>query len=246
MKLITDWRYIWNIHCNLYIFAFIQVLMMPGNEEHSYILIDDSLDESQMNFSLPHSSHKIDLINVSLESSLYVVGYEKPWLERSVVDLNSEEEDHDSGDSERAYINSNEKDNTDYKNSDSVFPPDDDNSLKRTSDSVCTTDDNTSLKRASDSLFPPDDNTSLKCASDSVCPPDDNTILKRKSETQDGISNSLKKHKIDQVDKLIKEPKKKKKKRKKGKKNENSRPCPVDALDTYLTPSGEFLEIDIN
>ena len=230
MKLITDWRYIWNIHCNLYIFAFIQVLMMPGNEEHSYILIDDSLDESHMNFSLPHSSHKIDLINVSLESSLYVVGYEKPWLERSVVDLNSEEEDHDSGDSERAYINSNEKDNTDYKNSDSVFPPDDDNSLKRTSDSVCTTDDNTSLKRASDS----------------VCPPDDNTILKRKSETQDDISNSLKKHKIDQVDKLIKEPKKKKKKRKKGKKNENSRPCPVDALDTYLTPSGEFLEIDIN
>jgi hypothetical protein len=41
-------------------------------------------------------------------------------------------EDHDSGDSERAYINSNEKDNTDYKNSDSVFPPDDDTSLKRT------------------------------------------------------------------------------------------------------------------
>jgi hypothetical protein len=56
--------------------------MMPGNEEHSYILIDDSLDESRMNFSLPHSSHKIDLINVSLETSLYVVGYEKPWLER--------------------------------------------------------------------------------------------------------------------------------------------------------------------
>jgi hypothetical protein len=72
-----------------------------------------------MNFSLPHSSHKIDLINVSLETSLYVVGYEKPWLERSVIDLNSEEEDHDSGDSERAYINSNEKDNTDYKNSSS-------------------------------------------------------------------------------------------------------------------------------
>ena len=230
MKLITDWRYIWNIHCNLYIFAFIQVLMMPGNEEHSYILIDDSLDESRMNFSLPHSSHKIDLINVSLETSLYVVGYEKPWLERSVIDLNSEEEDHDSGDSERAYINSNEKDNTDYKNSDLVFPPDDDTSLKRTSDSVCT----------------PDDNTSLKRASDSVCPPDDNTSLKRKSETQDDISNSLKKRKIDQVDKLIKEPKKKKKKRKKGKKYENSRPCPVDALNTFLTPSGEFLETDIN
>jgi hypothetical protein len=68
-------------------------------------------------------SEFIDLINVSLETSLYVVGYEKPWLERSVIDLNSEEEDHDSGDSERAYINSNEKDNTDYKNSEcSSFP----------------------------------------------------------------------------------------------------------------------------
>lgn len=211
--------------------------MMPGNEEHSYILIDDSLDESRMNFSLPHSSHKIDLANVSLEESLYVVGYEKPWLERSAIDLNSEEEDHDSGNFERAYINSNQKDNTEYNKSDSMFPPDDNTSPNRTSDSVCPPDDNTSLKRTPDSVCPPDDDTSLKCASDPVSPLDDNTSLKRKSKTQDDISSPLKKHKIDQVDKLNKEPKKKKKKRKKGKKNKNSTPCPVDALDTSSTPS---------
>lgn len=175
--------------------------MMPGNEEHSYIVIDDSLDEKLMNFSLPHSSHKIDLTNVSLEESLYVVGYEKPWLERSAIDLNSGEEDHDSGNSERAHINSNQKDNTDYNKSDSVFPP----------------DDNTSLKRASDLVGLPDNDTSLKRGSDSVCPPDDNTSLKRKAETQDDISDSLKRPKIDQVDKRIK--RNKRKKRKKGKKN---------------------------